>query len=231
MSSREWTNLDRPIWAALTSTHAHLGTGDEFARRYAPDVAPFAAVASETAAAFEALGSLLHKNEIVGLLCDSDASKLGIPNTKTLGVIHQMVATQVPEKDSDDPDMLRLGGKDAVDMLALAQRAKPGPFGTRTHETGNYIGMRDGDNLVAMAGERMQFDGYIEISSVCVDDAWRGKGLAARLVRTLSRQIALRGATPFLHVDSDNVDAIALYKRLGFVLRRSFFVVQAGAAC
>ncbi len=41
--------LDRPSWAALTTRQAHLGAGDELARRYHPNVAPFAALACETA--------------------------------------------------------------------------------------------------------------------------------------------------------------------------------------
>jgi hypothetical protein len=81
-------------------------------------------------------------------------------------------------------------------MHDLAQKTKPGPFGKRTHEMGNYIGIRDRGRLIAMAGERMQLDGYVEISAVCVDDAWRGRGLAGRLVNVLRREIEQRGETP-----------------------------------
>lgn len=70
----------------------------------------------------------------------------------------------------------------------------------------------------------MRLDGYVEISAVCVDDDWRGRGLAARLVNLLCREIARRGETPFLHVFSDNQSAIALYERLGFELRRTFLL-------
>jgi len=55
---------------------------------------------------------------------------------------------------------------------------------------------------------------------VCVDPACRGRGYAGALVARLARDILDRGAVPFLHVVKENVNAIALYRRLGFVTRR-----------
>ncbi len=49
-------------------------------------------------------------------------------------------------------------------MWRLVQRyTGRGPFARRTHETGNYIGIRERGQLIAMAGERMHIDGYVEI--------------------------------------------------------------------
>ncbi len=75
-----------------------------------------------------------------------------------------------------------------------------------------------------MAGERMRFDRFVEISAVCVDPVHRGKGYAALLVTRLARDIQAQGSTPFLHVFATNLGAIALYEKLGFVTRRSFHV-------
>ncbi|WP_425273990.1 GNAT family N-acetyltransferase [Paraburkholderia lacunae] len=94
--------------------------------------------------------------------------------------IQRMVAG--PQRGiTDQRDVIRLAPSDSPEMLDLAQRAKPGPFGKRTHEMGHYIGIRNGGRLIAMAGERMSIDGYVEISAVCVDEEWRGRGLAGRL--------------------------------------------------
>ncbi|MNR28329.1 putative acetyltransferase [compost metagenome] len=95
---------------------------------------------------------------------------------------------------------------------------------------GRYIGMRAQGRLVAMAGERMHPAGHVEISAVCVDDDWRGKGLAGRLMQRLQRDILQRGESPFLHVLSDNRNAIALYERLGFALRQTFSLSLIGLA-
>jgi len=40
------------------------------------------------------------------------------------------------------------------------------------------------------------------------------------VVNAVSRRIRTRGDIPFLHVFSNNAPAIALYRRLGFTLRR-----------
>jgi predicted GNAT family acetyltransferase len=222
--------LDRPVWAALTTRHASLALGDELARRYHPEVAPFAALASEIPAALQALYELLQPHEQV--LVQSVDSMAAIDTLKMtqFGVIHQLVATHHDAASTDDHDVIQLGHTDVKDMLDLAQKTKPGPFGKRTCEMGNYIGIRDHGRLIAMAGERMRFDGYVEISAVCVDEDWRGRGLAGRLVRALRREIEQRGETPFLHVLNDNRSAIGLYERLGFELRRPFYLTRIGHA-
>ena len=75
-----------------------------------------------------------------------------------------------------------------------------------------------------MAGERMKFDGFTEISAVCSHPEHRGRGLSSLLVSTLMRQILERSETPFLHVFDDNTSAAALYRKLGFARRRSITV-------
>ena len=71
-----------------------------------------------------------------------------------------------------------------------------------------------------MAGERLHPPGWTEISAVCTDAAYRGEGLATRLVRAVGAGIKSRGETPFLHVVATNTNAIRLYEQLGFVVRR-----------
>ncbi|MGU7811984.1 GNAT family N-acetyltransferase [Burkholderia sp. AW49-1] len=222
MSDSELTGLDAPVWSALTTKQAHLGQGDALARRYHPDVAPFAALAAETVSAYRALQPLLRPHEQVALLSVEPIGPVDGFHTTHMGVIHQMIAPHRNAGRTDNDEVVRLGSADADDMLELARKTKPGPFGKRTIAMGNYIGIRERGRLVAMAGERMRIEGYVEISAVCVDDEHRGKGHAGRLVSVLQREIEQRGETPFLHVFSDNVSAIRLYERLGFQLRRPF---------
>jgi predicted GNAT family acetyltransferase len=222
--------LDRPIWAALTSRQAHLGRGDALARRYHPDVAPFAALGSENPAAYRALHALLLPGEQVVLQSFDAMAPADALQMTHVGIVHQMVATHLETGGMDALEMIPLSNADAPDMLDLAQKTKPGPFGKRTGEMGHYIGIRDEGRLIAMAGERMRPDGYVEISAVCVDYDWRGRGLAGRLVKTLGTQIEQRGEVPFLHVFSDNHSAIGLYERLGFELRRTFHLTRIGHA-
>lgn len=224
------TDLDRPIWTALTTRQTHLGHGDALARRFHPDVAPFAAMSSETPDAWRALHALLRPEEQVVIQSPDGVAGIDALQVKRVGTIHQMIGTRRVDERTDDRDVLALGSADVDDMLALVQRTRPGPFAKRTHEMGRYIGIREQGQLIAMAGERMAIDGYVEISAVCVDERWRGRGLAARLMNILRREIALRGETPFLHVFSHNESAIGLYERLGFELRHAFVLAQVSHA-
>ncbi|MGA7436927.1 MAG: GNAT family N-acetyltransferase [Luteibacter sp.] len=218
--------LSTPIWTALGTRQAHLGDADVLARRYQPDVAPFAAVADELPAAFEALHGLMRPGEVAAVLSREPVAVPPILRSTTLGAVHQMVADAHLEQAGFDADFLDLGDDDVDEMIALTQRTQPGPFVRRTHVMGRYIGIRDNGKLIAMAGERMRVPGYTEVSAVCVDPAWRGKGLAALLINVVRTDIERRGEIPFLHVFGGNHSAIALYERLGFRLSRIFMLNQ-----
>jgi predicted GNAT family acetyltransferase len=112
-------------------------------------------------------------------------------------------------------------------MLELVARTEPGPFLPRTIELGSYLGIRRRGALVAMAGERLHPPGWTEISAVCTDVAFRGQGLAGRLVRAVAAGIRARDETPFLHSVATNTTAIRLYEALGFRLRRQVTILLA----
>ncbi|HLI65240.1 MAG TPA: GNAT family N-acetyltransferase [Caulobacteraceae bacterium] len=132
----------------------------------------------------------------------------------------QMVAEAV----TDAPpraEIVPLGDADAAEMLALATLTRPGPFFERTHQLGDFIGVRVDGRLAAMAGERLRTPGHTEVSGVCVHPDCRGAGYARDLTRLVSQRILARGETPFLHCYADNTAAITLYETLGFSVRRS----------
>jgi predicted GNAT family acetyltransferase len=72
-----------------------------------------------------------------------------------------------------------------------------------------------------MAGERLALPGLREISAVCTHPAHTGKGYAAALMRHLIAEQLRAGLQPFLSVTASNTNAIALYRRLGFVQSRT----------
>jgi predicted GNAT family acetyltransferase len=76
-----------------------------------------------------------------------------------------------------------------------------------------------------MAGERLRLAAHTEVSGVCTDPMAAGQGLGSALVAEVARRIRGAGAVPILHVRADNMRAIALYERLGFVVRRGFAYV------
>jgi ribosomal protein S18 acetylase RimI-like enzyme len=148
-----------------------------------------------------------------------------LPGVQMVSERLRPVATTLMPRDTPEP----LGEDDVPDMLALVAATRPGPFLARTVEFGGYLGIRRRGRLVAMAGERLQPPGRVEISAVATDPAHRHQGLAELLVRAVATSVGSRGSIPFLHASSDNTGAIRLYERLGFTTRRtvSFLVVQA----
>jgi ribosomal protein S18 acetylase RimI-like enzyme len=215
--------LDRPPWSALTSSHAAFAVGNELVRRYRPEYSPLSAVREVSAPCLQALSALMQPGEIVGLFGAEPTAGEG----DLVEVMHKPLEQFVYDKrdvNAGDVTPLVLTEADAPEMMALAKLTEPGPFAARTVALGEYLGVRSGDRLIAMAGERMKFPGFTEISAVCTHPQHRGRGIAETLVRILMRNILARGEVPFLHIFSDNVAAGALYKKLGFTHRRSLVV-------
>jgi ribosomal protein S18 acetylase RimI-like enzyme len=211
--------LDHVIWRALTSCHRDVAEGDHLALRYLAPFAPFAATTDVSIASFQSLLAFLPMGDRIALFTLEEITPPSSFSVIDRGFVDQMVLLKMPPDVGSTP-IVRLDASDVPGMQALADATHPGPFGPRTIELGQYIGVRRQGMLVAMAGERMRLDGFTEISAVCVHPSCRGQGLAAELVTSLALSIAARGETSFLHVFNSNRPAIALYRKLGFVLRR-----------
>jgi ribosomal protein S18 acetylase RimI-like enzyme len=121
---------------------------------------------------------------------------------------------------ADDDRLVEIGPSDVPEVLDLIRRTEPGPFGPRTIEVGRYLGARHDGEIVAMAGERLRCDGFVEISAVCTAPDHRGRGLARRLVAAVVSGIRAQGAEPFLQVLADNHTALRLYESMGFETAR-----------
>lgn len=208
--------LDNPAWAALKGRHAHLATGDGPVRRYPAEVSPFAAL--ETPDALPVLAERMAEGETAVLWSpDELEAPTGVELVARFPII-QMVAFDFAPVDARDAEALTLAHVD--EMIALTTLMKPGPFGNRTFEMGNYIGVHENGRLAAMAGERMKPLGFTEISAICVHPEHQGRGHARRLTSILGKRIVADGRVPFLNVLPENAAAIALYESLGFRLRR-----------
>src|SRR5205085_1435636 len=120
--------------------------------------------------------------------------------------IDQMVCDgPLPEPAQGGPELVELGADDVPEMLALTAATQPGPFAARTHELGRYLGIRsDTGRLVAMAGERLRLAGATEISAVCTDPAFTGRGYARALMIPLMAKAVAEGQLPILHVKTEN---------------------------
>ena len=135
-------------------------------------------------------------------------------------IVVKMVWDGTAPTDDPIPEAIPLTQEHAAAALALTQATRPGPFGLRTVELGEYFGCFEEGKLVAMAGERMWSGRFHEVSGVCTDPGHQGRGLARRLSLKIVRRQLARGEMPFLHVMQANTVARQLYERLGFKVYR-----------
>ncbi|GGJ06042.1 GNAT family N-acetyltransferase [Streptomyces brasiliensis] len=210
--------LDNPALASLTGPHAGFAERRGRVLRYPVDVSPWLALPDgPDADDWADLAALAGPGAEVPLPGFRGEVPDGWEITfRVEGV--QLVDDGLAA--APDAEAVRLGPDDVPEMLDLVGRTRPGPFLPRTIELGTYLGIRRDGALVAMAGERLHPPGWTEISAVCTDSAYRGEGLATRLIRAVAHGIRERGETPFLHTGAGNTNAIRLYESLGFRLRR-----------
>jgi ribosomal protein S18 acetylase RimI-like enzyme len=207
--------LDNIFWQALSGAQAHCASGTAHARRYAPGFSPIVGFRDPQQPDFAALAPFCAPGE--QFYCDAwsgpapDNWRIAFEAT----MFRMVWAAAAPPADPA-ADALALGPAHVAQAMELAALTRPGPFGPRTIELGEYFGYIEDGRLVAMAGERSAAPGLREISGVCTRPGWQGRGLARRLMLKLIRRQLARGETPFLHVMSANDRAHQLYLDMGF---------------
>jgi len=215
--------LDNIMWNALTGPHARFAVGAGAVRRFAPGFSPIVGFQDPDRPDFRALAECCEPGE--SFYCEHWS---GEPpqgwRVELEGRMVKMIWRGTMPAQDPAPDALPLGLPHVPQALDLATRTRPGPFGPRTLELGDYFGIFEGEQLLAMAGERMCAGSWREISGVCTEPQAQGRGLARRLMEKLIRRQLLRGETPFLHVMSANAAARGLYARMGFVDYREVVV-------
>lgn len=144
-------------------------------------MAPFSALKEAAPEAYEDLAHDLPPGLEARLFRPSEEPAPSGWNVVSARPILQMIVESGAAlgKHPAEDRLVTLGIAESVEMLALAELAKPGPFGDRTPELGHYAGVRDASGrLVAMAGERFRIPGYVELSGICVAPMRAGTGLA-----------------------------------------------------
>ena len=212
--------LDNIVWHALSGPQKRFSAGTAHARRFAPGFSPIVGFADPARPDFAAL--IPHCVAGEHFYCDGGPRPADAAwQVDSEATMYKMVWEGAMPHD-DAPEAVRLGVPHAARALELARLTRPGPFGPLTLELGDYFGVFEGEQLIAMAGERMFAGSLREISGVCTHPDFQGRGWARRLMHGLIRREMQRGETPFLHVMTENGTAWRLYQRMGFrILRES----------
>ena len=215
--------LDNPVWFSLSHHEARFNAGDDQVKYFQKEVAPFLSSENWNAEDRKAMLQILPADRRFYVLIPRQIElPHGFALIYTTPII-QMVCQQFQPFLLKQQDVFQLTTDDIESMIDLTTRTQPGPFLQRTIEFGPYTGIKHHNVLAAMAGERMHLDGFTEISAVCTDPKYLGKGYASHLMSLACQHIIERGETPFLHVRTDNERAIKAYERLGFEKRTDVF--------
>jgi ribosomal protein S18 acetylase RimI-like enzyme len=113
-----------------------------------------------------------------------------------------------------------LGQDDVPDLAALyahwpAARFRPG----RLRQGYRYIGIREGDRLVAAAEQALATPdkSLAVVQGVLVDPDWRGRGLAKAVTAAMTDRLFADGAREVvLDVRGNNPAALAAYEAIGY---------------
>ncbi len=212
--------LDNVIWQALTTRQTAFAESHDQARRFFREVTLLAGFLEPSARGYASLAELAGAGGTAALFLESPyVPQPGWELVMSTGLPQMVCDIEADNAHRSAPEIIELGPPDSPEMIALTALTKPGPFSTRTHELGTYLGIRIAGKLAAMAGERLKVPGFTEVSAVCTHPDHTGRGYAAALMLEVMRGIRSRGETPFLHVREENVRAIALYEHLGFRMR------------
>lgn len=211
--------LDNPVWHSLNETHSNFALEYDDFKFYHPDFCPFGGFTSliNSNKNIETYTSLVTNFYVVG-------DKPNFNNTVLLNkdlICNQMVLNKPIELDISKQITKLKTERHLKELFELVNLVQPGYFKNKTHELGSYYGIIENDKLIAVTGERMKMNNFTEISAVITHPNHTGKGYAKQLIKHTSDQIFKDNKTPYLHVANINTNAIKLYNKLGFQIRRN----------
>jgi ribosomal protein S18 acetylase RimI-like enzyme len=218
MNIKNGGKLDNPVWYSLSETHQCFAIDyNNNIKFYHPDHCPFGGFKQieNISMPISEYAALADNFYIVG-------EKPSLSNPLKLNnelVCMQMVIYHKIE--TDNKEVIVELGKDYIDELfQLVNSVQPGYFKKQTALLVHYYGIFRNNELIAVTGERMQMNQYVEVSAVVTHPAHIGKGYAKQLIAHTVNSIFDQKKIPYLHVAETNAGAIQLYEKLGFQTRR-----------
>lgn len=211
--------LKNPVWHSLNETHEKFVINFDDVQFYDPKVCPFGAFTNtnKTANALNEYAKLTDSFFLVSEdktpLFDNRFISL---DKKIDGC--QMVLDKLVDIDFTE-NIIPLSEKHINEIYNLVWLVMPGYYKKRTFEMGKYFGIFKNNQLVSIAGQRMQTNDFIEVSAVVTHPNHTKKGYAKQLSSYVTKEIIKSNKLPILHTNKGN-PAIKLYEKLGYKLSR-----------
>ncbi|TDE43165.1 GNAT family N-acetyltransferase [Flavobacterium rhamnosiphilum] len=217
MKTQDDKKLDNPVWFSLSETHQSFAVDYDSVKFYHPDYCLFGGFEKGNAIVkpIDEYSAKVDNFFIVGE--KPELSNLLKLNKEVICL--QMIVYDAIDITINDP-IVKLTDEHIDALYELVNLVQPGYFKRKTALLGNYYGIFKNDELVAVTGERMQMNDFVEVSAVVTHPNHTGKGYAKQLVIHTVNEIFNQNKTPYLHVIEDNSGAIQLYEKLGFTIRR-----------
>ncbi|CAI8295922.1 MAG: Uncharacterised protein [Polaribacter sp. SA4-10] len=211
--------LKNPVWYSLQETHKKFLVTHNGVQFYNPDICIFGAFydTSKTSMALNEYGKTVEKFFLVSenQTAEIDANTT-VLEKKIAGcqmVLENLVDIEITE------EIVALTEKHINEIYDLIWLVMPGFYRKRGFEMGEFFGIFKNEKLIAISGQRMQADDFIEVSSVITHPDHTRKGYAKQLITHTTKAILKQSKLPILHTNKGNV-AISLYEKIGYKLTR-----------
>ena len=211
--------LENPVWYSLNETHNKFLITYDDVQFYKPDVCIFGAFfdTSKTAKALNAYSKIAQRFFLVS------ENETPIIDTNTIVLEKKIDGCQMVLENFIDIEITEsivlLTEKHIDEVYNLIWLVMPGFYQKRGFEMGKYFGVFKDNKLVAITGQRMQTDDFIEVSGVVTHPDYTRKGFAKQLITHTTKEILKEKKLPILHTNKGNA-AIPLYKKLGYKITR-----------
>ncbi|WP_075342071.1 GNAT family N-acetyltransferase [Tenacibaculum agarivorans] len=208
--------FSNPVWSALEETHSEYLINYDDAKFYHPDYCPFGSFNDSKAieTAMESYAELTSDFFIVGQEAPN------YPEHILLKGEYRCLQMELLQEDFKTPEytstIIKLTKEHEQEVYDLIMLVMPGTYRKKSFDVGDYYGIFNENKLVAVTGERIQGQNFIEVSGVVTHPDFTRRGYAKQLVAYTSDQILKKGKVPILHVLEINKSAIHLYEKLGY---------------
>ncbi|PIF33354.1 FR47-like protein [Flavobacterium sp. 9] len=217
MKNLDENKIDNPVWNSLSETHQEFAIDYKGTKFYNPDYCPFGGF-TELGTTIEATNqySALAENFFVVGEKPEIADSLNI--SKELICLQMVIYNKI--ELSITSEIVKLTENHNEELCNLVNLVQPGYFKNKTPLLGDYFGIFKDNQLIAITGERMKMNDFTEVSAIITHPNHTGKGYAKQLIAHVVNRIFDQNKIPYLHVVENNIGAIKLYEKLGFITRR-----------
>lgn len=211
--------LQNPVWYSLEEAHQRFVVDYNDVKFYDPKICPFGAF-KQAAKTKDALTAYSKLTDSFFLVTENGTPTYDknyvVLNKKMEGC--QMVLSDLIEVEITET-IVPLNKTHLQDIYDLIWLVMPGYYKKRTFDMGDYFGIFKNGKLVAISGQRMQTNAFIEVSGVVTHPDFTRRGFAKQLITHTTKQILKTEKQAILHTTKGN-PAIELYESLGFELTR-----------